>query len=251
MCDAASLTPGETVLEIGPGTGILTKELLARGVQVIALETDPRAIAVLNDTFAEAIASGQLTIHHTDVRTGALSKFVPKTVCSYKIVANIPYYLSGLLFRAALTDPHQPTTVVFLVQKEVAKRAHTSPQQSKKQSLLSLSVAAYGKTRYVRTVSRGHFTPPPRVDSAIIAIEGISRDFFADCNEELFFSILKRGFANKRKQLVSNLTPDYPRDLLLKVLAELNLTTTVRAEDIDHATWKQLVQRLSTATPAL
>lgn len=246
MCDAANLNSGETVLEIGPGTGVLTRELLARGVQVIALETDQRALAILEDSFASEIQSGQLTLQQADVRTGTLSDFIPAATTHYKVVANIPYYLSGLLFRAVLTGARQPSTVVFLVQKEVAKRAHSNPLIAEKQSLLSLSVRVYGNTRYVKTVTRGHFTPPPKVDSAIIAIDDISRDFFRDCDEALFFATLRIGFGNKRKQLLHNLASHYHRDVAEVALTKAGLPPTVRAEDVPLLSWKRLVQHLST-----
>lgn len=249
MCDAAALQPEDMVIEIGPGTGVLTKELLARGAQVVALETDPRAITILQDNFAAAIHAGQLHLHKADVRTGELSDYLPTPATEYKVVSNIPYYLSGLLFRTVLTATHQPQTVVFLVQKEVAKRAHYNPHTDQKQSLLSLSIQVYGQTRYIKTVTRGHFTPPPNVDSAIIAIDHISRDFFHDCDEELFFKTLRLGFGNKRKQLLHNLATVYSREVATSALESVDVPLTVRAEDMTATKWKALVQVLSTDNP--
>lgn len=248
MCDAAEINSGETVLEIGPGTGVLTRELLARGALVIAVEADQRALAILADTFSQELHTGQLTLHHTDVRTGTLGNFIPTHTDRYKVVANIPYYLSGLLFRTVLTDARQPSTVVFLVQKEVAKRAHSNPNKVEKQSLLSLSVRVFGSTRYVKTVTRGHFTPPPRVDSAIIAIDDISRNFFTDCDELLFFNTIRLGFGNKRKQLLHNLATQYNREVMVAALEKAGIDPSVRAEDLALASWKRLVQVLPTAT---
>lgn len=244
MCDAAALSAGEVVLEIGPGTGVLTRELLARGVRVIGLEADTRAIQVLEDTFGEEMGAGQLTLHHTDVRELDLGTFglVPQ---GYKVVANIPYYLSGHLFRTFLETDTQPNTIVFLVQKEVAKRAASDPKRDEKESILSLSVKAYGTPTYIRTVGRGHFAPPPQVDSAIIAINGINKNSFIDLSETFFFELLHLGFGQKRKQLLGNLSTRFDREEVLHSFSTLDLPTTVRAEDIAIDIWLQLAQKLS------
>jgi 16S rRNA (adenine1518-N6/adenine1519-N6)-dimethyltransferase len=243
MCAAANLERGDIVLEIGPGTGALTKEILTQGAMVIALEADWRAIESLNETFAEEIATGQLIIHHHDAREIDPSQFglVHK---QYKVIANIPYYISGLLFRTLLEATNQPNTLVFLVQKEVAVRI----ARDKKESLLSLSVKVYGEPTYICTISRGHFTPPPKVDSAIIAITAISKDKLADLSKESFFNVLHLGFGQKRKQLIGNLSAKYPRPVVAKILEEANVLPTVRAEDISIETWLFLVKKLQ-STP--
>lgn len=239
LCDAASLKPGELVLEIGPGTGALTKELLSRGVKVIALEADERALDSLKESFKEPLSSGQLVLHHHDVRELNLSDF-GLAGKDYKVVSNIPYYLSGLLFRMMLTASNQPQTLVFLVQKEVGIRL----ARSKKESLLSLSAQVYGDPLYVCTIARGHFTPPPKVDSAIVAINNISKDRLKGVSEELFFTVLHLGFGQKRKQLLGNLASQYDRSFLERVFSELNLSQTVRAEDVPLQTWLTLVNKL-------
>ena len=239
MCDAADLHVGDIVLEIGPGTGALTKEILARGVTVIALEADMRAIESLQETFEAEIASKQLIVHHHDAREIDPAQF-GLIDQQYKVVANIPYYISGLLFRTLLESKCQPNTLVFLVQKEVATRI----ARDKKESLLSLSVKVYGDPSYICTVSRGHFTPPPKVDSAIIAISNISQEKLAEITKESFFTILHLGFGQKRKQLLGNLSAHYDRELVAAILEEAKLTPTVRAEDISIETWLFLVKKL-------
>ena len=243
MCDAAFVTRGDVVVEVGPGTGALTSALLLRGAQVIALEADRRAIAVLTETFAEAIHRGELVIHHADMRTYDLADLALPG--GYKVVANIPYYLSGMLFRTFLEHSVQPETIVFLVQKEVAKRLTASLERNEKESLLSLSVKLYGTPEYVRSVSRGHFTPPPKVDSAIVAIRDIGRGRLSRIDAEHFFTVLHLGFGKKRKQLLGNLSETYPRDTLTHIFSTLNLPHTVRAEDIPLATWLSLVRALA------
>ncbi len=244
MCDAATIKPGEVVLEVGPGTGILTKEILARGAKVVALEADQRAIEELQKTFPSEITSKNLVIYHSDVRELKLEEVNEISDHSYKVVANIPYYLSGMLFRMFLESTVQPTDLVFLVQKEVAKRASGSLAKGEKESLLSLSVQAYGEGRFVKAVGRGPFFPPPAVDSGIIAITNINRDNFKELDEKFFFSTLHLGFAQKRKQLLGNLAKNYDRQRLFELFSELELREDIRAEDVPLEKWLELATKL-------
>ena len=246
MCDAADIIPGDIVLEIGPGTGVLTAELLRREAVVVALEADARAITALEETFIEEIASGKLILLHTDVRTLDLGT-VPHIVDQkFKVVANIPYYLSGLLFRTFLESDIQPTDLVYLVQKEVAKRGCSNISIGEKESLLSLSLQVYGTPKYVKTVSRGHFTPPPKVDSGIIAVRNISKENFVEVPESLFFNTLHLGFGQKRKQLLGNLTKQYDRNLLTHIFSTAQIPVSARAEDVPLEKWLTLVKLLAT-----
>ncbi len=244
MCNAAEVAAGDIVLEIGPGTGVLTKEILARGATVVALEADSRAIEILNATCAAEITAKKLHIIHSDVRTLDTTTIPHISDHNFKLVANIPYYLSGLLFRMFLEGPVQPTTLVYLVQKEVAKRATSSLLRNEKESLLSMSVKAYGAPKYVKTVSRGHFTPPPKVDSGIIAITNINRDAFSTLSEPFFFTLLHLGFGQKRKQLLGNLAQSFDRKHLQEIFKDLQLPETIRAEDMSIATWLQLAHKV-------
>lgn len=248
MCEAAGLEEdsaagakgaGRTVLEIGPGTGILTREILSRGANVVAVEADTRAISSLEENFASEIAHGQLTIHHHDARTLDPSQFGLENH-SYIVISNIPYYLSGSLFRSLLDTDCQPSDLVFLVQKEVAERIARDP----KESLLSLSVKAFGDPTYICTVKRGHFTPPPKVDSAVIAVRNISRGNFSEISPTDFFTLLHLGFGQKRKQLLGNLAARYEREQLTTLFSALQLPLTIRAEDIPPTTWLTLATHL-------
>ncbi len=239
MADAASIVPSDIILEIGPGTGALTKELLLRSDRVIAIETDSRAIEVLNHVFAEEIQSGKLTLISGDVRSCDLT-MLGIHAGAYKLVANIPYYLSGFLFRTFLEHTVQPSTIVFLVQKEVAERI----ARDKKESLLSLSVKAYGTPHYIQTVKKGNFTPQPKIDSAIIAITGISKKRLNGVSEMAFFTLLHEGFKSRRKQLLGNLSTLYGREAVVRALTTLTLPLNVRAEDLPLAIWISLAQHL-------
>jgi 16S rRNA (adenine1518-N6/adenine1519-N6)-dimethyltransferase len=249
---AGNVVEGDAVLEIGPGTGVLTDALLKAGAQVTALEADTRAIAILKERFHDEIHRKQLVILERDVRTISLSD-LGFTDGMFKIIANIPYYLSGFLFRFALSSDIQPHTVVFLVQKEVAERV----ARTKKESLLSLSVSCYGTSTYIKTVPRGSFSPPPKVDSAILAITNISRRAFqATCDasqraatqheilerEALFFSLIHIGFGSKRQQLYKLLRKELAQVDWHDVLTHCGISHTARAEDLAIDTWLQLTK---------
>jgi 16S rRNA (adenine1518-N6/adenine1519-N6)-dimethyltransferase len=139
-----------------------------------------------------------------------------------------------------LTAPHQPSALAFLVQKEVAERI----ARTKKESILSLSVKAYGMPKYVRTVTKGNFSPPPSVDSAILAITNISRKNFKNVSEEKFFSVVKAGFAQKRKTLAGNLKKIFG-ERSESALAACGIPEKARAEDVPLQKWLALTIRLS------
>lgn len=244
MCDAADLQEGDVVLEVGPGTGVLTREILKRGASVVALEADIRAIDALKESFADEIKQKKLVLYHTDVRKLDLRMINEVRDHSFKVVANIPYYLSGHLFRTFLESNIQPKSLVFLVQKEVAKRMTEDISRGGKESILSLSVKVYGTPLYVKAVSKGHFTPPPKIDSAIVLVQNITRDNFVDIDPALFFKLLHLGFGQKRKQLLGNLSKQYERNTLTNIFSTLSLPVSIRAEDVPLEKWLSLTAAL-------
>lgn len=229
---AARVGEGDTVLEIGPGTGLLTRALLAKAGKVIAVETDPELIPLLEEAFAAEIGEGKLVLHHADIRS-----FDPSGLGEYRLVANIPYYITGEIIRQFLTHTHKPRSMTLLVQKEVAERI----ARSKKESLLSLSVKVFGTPLYMFKVPRGAFRPAPNVDSAVLSIQGIdSKAFPSSEDEERFFSILRAGFAHKRKLLARNLEELAGREAVLAAFAQAKIAEKARAEDVSLAQWKTL-----------
>lgn len=230
VADAAGVQKGTVVLEVGPGKGALTVELLRRGARVIAVEKDPQMVHVLEAQFPKEIKSKKLKIVSGDVRDFPPDALVPKG--AYVVAANIPYYITGELIRTFLTAKNQPDAVALLVQKEVAERI----ARSKKESILSLSVKVFGTPRYVETVKRGNFAPPPKVDSAILAVTDISRKNFTQVSEENFFKVVKAGFGQKRKTLAGNLK---------RVCGStLGVEDKVRAEDVPLSEWLSIARRL-------
>ena len=243
MADAGKITGKDTILEIGPGTGMLTRTFLARGAKVVAIEADPRAVEILHETFPEAIKNRKLILIHGDIRE-MRAEDIPVSPHDYILIANIPYYLSGYLFRYFLSGDIQPKRLVFLVQKEVAERI----ARDEKESLLSLSVKAFGVPRYVSTVKRGNFRPQPKIDSAIIAVDKISKERFAEVPETFFFDVLHFGFAAKRKMLLGNLAKQFDRTLLENTFDSLGIPQNSRGEDLDIHTWTRLVHALHTVS---
>ncbi len=242
MADSASVSSGDIVLEVGPGTGVLTRELLSRGATVVAIEADDRAIETLKKAFPAEIMARKLILFHGDIREMPLATLDPLIIPrGYKVVANIPYYLSGMLFRTFLETDIQPTDLVFLVQREVAERIVRDP----KESLLSLSIKVFGDPSYIKTVGKGNFTPPPKVDSAIIAVRNISKERLHGLPEAFFFKILHLGFGSKRKQLIGNLSKLFPREVLVHTFSTLSIREDIRGEDIPSHTWVTLVSALS------
>ncbi len=240
MVEAASVEAKDTILEIGPGTGVLTKAILNKGAKVIALEADLRAIEYLHKNFTEDIESNKLIIHHNDVRELDLRGLSLKAG-QFKVVANIPYYLSGFLLRTLLESKIQPSSLTFLIQKELANRI----VRDKKESLLSLSVKAFGQPRYQKTVTKGHFFPMPKVDSAIITVANINMDNFKDFSSTFFFEILHLGLGKKRKQLLTNLTEKHNRLSLEKIFNQLPLSLKIRGEDVSLNQWLKLTLLLA------
>jgi 16S rRNA (adenine1518-N6/adenine1519-N6)-dimethyltransferase len=227
---AARLTHDSVVFEIGPGTGMLTRELLKLAGNVIALEADHELYEKLQNDFADEIVSKRLKLIYGDIRTFDISA-LPK---GYVLAANIPYYLTGEIFRMFLTTNNQPSSMTLLVQKEVAERI----ARSKKESILSLSVKAYGEPTYEFTVPRGAFKPAPNVDSAVLAVRGISRtNFRNNGEEERFFTLLHAGFAHKRKFVRSNLAA--------AGLSAGDISEKARAEDLPLSAWLAIIRKKS------
>lgn len=236
IIQASGVESGETVVEVGPGTGLLTKELLKTGARVIAIEKDDRLIPVLKETFGSHIEEGVLTLMHGDVL-----KELPNIEGPYRVIANIPYYITGKLLRLFLEREHKPMSVTVMVQKEVAERIVAKDM---KESLLSLSIKVYGDPRYVRTVKAGNFNPAPKVDSAVLHIDNISTKNFTSVSENFFFEVLHKGFSSKRKKVFKNLT-SYNKERALDTAFETcSIEKGLRAEDLSVKDWLCLAQHL-------
>ncbi|MBU2103512.1 ribosomal RNA small subunit methyltransferase A [Patescibacteria group bacterium] len=235
---AANLSKDAVVLEIGPGTGMLTRELLTQVARVVAVEADGTLVEELRETFAVEIAEERLELIHADIRSFDAS-VIGET---YHLVANIPYYITGEIIRQFLTEKHQPSSMTLLVQKEVAVRI----ARAEKESLLSLSVKVYGTPSYCFTVPRGAFVPAPNVDSAVLHIKDISRSSFELPEQETqFFTCIRAGFAHKRKRLAKNLEEYWDREVIMGAFEACTIAKDARAEELKLADWLQLARELN------
>lgn len=243
ITEAAEVNSRDIVVEVGPGKGILTRALLPAAREIIAIEKDERLAFRLTLDFKKEIQSKKLTLRVADILSwNPADEHLQKN--GYKVVANIPYYLTGALIKKFLSEAIHPNTLVFMIQKEVAKRIVASDE---KESLLSIAVKAYGTPRYIETVKAGSFSPPPKVDSAIIKIESISKKNFENVSENAFFAVLKAGFAKKRKKLLSNISDILPKEAVLDAFASAGLSENTRAEEVSLSLWLSLARSLSPA----
>ncbi len=248
IVSAASIQTGETVLEIGPGTGVLTAALIGAGAKVVAIEKDARAIDILKERFSTELKSGALVLIEGDILDDGVTDRLEHdgiiTEKRFSVVANIPYYITGAILEKFLEGRLRPDRMVLLVQKEVAERIVA---RDGKESILSISVKAFGTPKIVANVPRGAFTPPPSVDSAIISIQNISGEAFDGSARDIraFFQVVRAGFAHKRKFARRNLETVARSEDIDAIWAALSLDQKARAEDIPVKTWIDISESLN------
>lgn len=245
---AAELVATDTVLEIGPGLGSLTQHLAAQAGRVVAVELDNRLIELLREQFAN---QPHVQIIHGDILEldpGSLVQNVAEATLatlptsdsllptSYKVVANLPYYITSAVLRHLLEAASKPTRIVVLVQKEVAERICAQPGDL---SLLAVSVQYYARPTLVHRVPASAFYPPPKVDSAVLRLDVLPTPAVADIAPEAFFRIVRAGFSQKRKQLANTLSAGLhiPKPALVATLEKLGIDPKRRAETLTLAEW--------------
>lgn len=195
VLEAAAPLEGEKVLEIGPGMGVLTKKLSKVADEVIAVEIDGRMVSILKTM---CLKCTNLTVREMDIRN-----FDPTDIGDYKVVANLPYYLTSHIIRKFLEETNKPKQMILMMQKEVAERICARPN---KMNLLGISVQFYGEPTLITVVPREAFYPTPQVNSAIVRINLYNSPLFSDVEADKFFRLVKAGFSEKRKQLINSLS---------------------------------------------
>ena len=243
IASAAELTPADVIVEVGPGLGVLTKELAGQAGWVIAIELDNKLAALLGQTLAPF---DNVTIINDDVlqiEPGALlnqpkARF-PQAINSYKVVANLPYYIASPVLRHFLEASAKPQTMVVMVQREVAEVIVAKPGQM---SLLSVSVQLYGEPRIISYVPAQCFYPAPEVDSAILRINLYPQPAVAVDDEDSFFSLVRAGFTAPRKQIGNSLAQGLGRAKgeVLPLLERANIASQRRAETLTLGEWARL-----------
>ena len=195
ICSAAYLDKNDTVLEVGPGPGTLTRLLAEKAGRVVAVELDEKRAAGL----PERVQANNLEVVSEDILKLDLSRLHE----GYKVVANIPYYLTGKLLRHLSEDPNPPSRAVLLLQKEVAERVAAAPGAM---SILSVTTQFYWNISLGKVIPAALFTPPPKVDSQVLILERRQEPLFDDVEPDKFFRLVKAGFAQPRKTLLNNLS---------------------------------------------
>lgn len=243
IISASQIKKDDLILEVGPGLGALTQELIKHGDRVVAFEVDKNFAKVLNKLKEVA---NNLEIVWQDILSltdADWAKILFKhKKDNYKIVANIPYYLTSKFIQKFILAEKQPESMVLMIQKEVAERIVA---RDDKNSLLSLSVAFYAKSKIETIVTKDNFYPAPKVDSAVINIFDIHFWSYSQ-DEKKTWQLIKRGFASKRKKLVNNLStdPNLSKEKILDVFLKLKLDKNVRAENLSPEDWLNLSQNL-------
>ena len=231
ICQAAELRPTDTVLEVGPGQGDLTRHILKDAQKVISVEIDKD----LSGELSEKISDPKLRVVNQDILKFDLTQLP----ASYKVVANIPYYLTSNLIRILSESPNPPQTMVILVQKEVAERVAARPGQM---SLLSVSAQLYYQPSLGQVVPAALFEPPPKVDSQILILRRHQTPLIRDLDTKLFFRLVKAGFAGRRKKLRGSLSAGLSIDKHQadKLLKTAGIDGSLRAQNLGLSDWHKL-----------
>jgi len=254
IAEAAEIKSTDTILEIGPGLGNLTHYLVSQAGHVIAVEVDEELAANLEINLSHHIPpipedvppevlkvskDGTWKERLTVVQGDILKFDLNELPVGYKVVANIPYYLTSNLLRVLAESSNPPSAMVLLVQKEVAQRVCAEPGQM---SLLSVSVQLYYDTRLGVVVPAKLFTPPPKVDSQVVILRRYAKPLFKGLDNQKFFQIVKAGFSGRRKKLRSSLAAGLhiSKGQADELLAKAKINGNLRAQNLSVADWHNL-----------
>lgn len=235
IADCAQLNDSDTVLEIGPGLGTLTSVLLRHANKVVAVEFDKE----LAEKLPKQFPGTHLTVVHQDI----LSYDLTTLPTGYKVVANVPYYITSKIVQLLSESLNPPSLIVLLVQKEVAQRLAARPGDM---SIMSVAAQVYAEVSLGPVVLAEYFTPPPKVDSQVVIMKRRAVPLYGDIEEKDFFRIVKAGFSERRKKLRSSLAGGLgvDKELIDTTLDECNLPTDVRPQELSVDDWFQVVDTL-------
>lgn len=241
IAESGDLNNSDTVLEIGPGLGTLTSSLLKRAKKVIAVEFDKNLAQNLLPQFP----GKNLEVFNEDILHFNLDK-LPK---NYKVVANVPYYITSKIIQNLLMANNKPSKIVILIQKEVAERIVA---EKGNMSILAVSVQVFAKAKLGIEVPREFFTPPPRVDSQVVVLETRERNLIeifnlennCEISEKEFFRIVKAGFAAKRKKIIKSLSANLAisKEQAAEILEKCEVSPDLRAQDLEIEKWLKIAK---------
>lgn len=254
IADAAEVKASDTILEIGPGLGHLTRILAHRARHVIAIEIDAELetqlqtdftgvanVAFARGDFLDASPSDWITKY--SMQPSEIASASVSDVLSYKVVANLPYYITSAILRHLLEAEQKPQIIVVMVQREVAQRIVAQPPAM---NLLAVSVQYYALPRIVRTIAAGAFYPPPKVDSAVVRLDmrAAPREHSTPSK---FFEIVRAGFGERRKQLFNALRHGLTNDetSIVRALTRAHIAPVRRAETLALDEWLLLERALT------
>ena len=238
IVDMSEILPTDTVLEIGPGLGALTRHLAAAAKQVVAVELDGRLLPALEETIR---GFTNIEIIQADILDLDPAKIIP--VPDYLVVANIPYYITSAIFRHLLETEPRPRRIVLTMQKEVAERICAKPGDM---SLLALSVQVYGAPRIAAKIPAGAFHPAPKVDSAVVRVDLFPSPIIPPPQLDTFFNLAKAGFSQKRKTLRNSLSAGMKKSpaQIEETLRAAGIDPMRRAETLSLEEWRELTVRM-------
>lgn len=246
IINAAKLSDEDVVMEIGPGLGVMTRELARQAGIVVAIELDDKLAAILKQTLA---SFPNVNIVNRDIletnpavllrEQQAESLAAMRGPLGYKVVANLPYYITSIVMRHFLEASLKPEIIVVMIQKEVAEAIIAEPGKT---SVLSISVQFYGKAEIVNYVTAKSFYPMPKVDSAILKIVLYDKPAVAVTDEKSFFELVRAGFSASRKQIANSLAQGLalPKAEVLTLLTEAGIRPHRRAETLTLEEWARL-----------
>ncbi|MFH0830579.1 MAG: 16S rRNA (adenine(1518)-N(6)/adenine(1519)-N(6))-dimethyltransferase RsmA [Parcubacteria group bacterium] len=234
---AAALVSSDTVLEIGPGSGVLTQKLVECVGRVVAIDIDPYLLEV---TRLACQGANNLELRLEDVRKINLPKLFGQK--EYVLVSNVPYYLSGYLLELFTETPNSPKRMVLTLQREVAERIVAGPGE---QSILSIAIALFGRAKLMQVVSRSAFWPEPKVDSAVLVIERHVQPIVLAAQKKPLMRVVKAGFSAKRKKLANALAGGLHLEVVevRERLKQAGLDPNIRAQELTLKDWALLSQK--------
>jgi 16S rRNA (adenine1518-N6/adenine1519-N6)-dimethyltransferase len=253
ILSAAELSPGDIVVEVGSGLGILTEGLAKRGVKVIAVELDSKLVALLKKRLA---AFPDVKIIQADILKVTPQRLLQNNlpaselVRGYKVIANLPYYITSPVLRHFLEAQPRPSEMVVMVQKEVGEAIAATPG---KMSLLSVKTQFYSQPAIISYVPAASFYPPPKVDSVILRMDVYSRPPIEVSDFAGFFDIIMHGFSAPRKQLRNSLAHSLgmPPSQVASLLEKAGIEAKRRAETLSLEEWRKLWETFAPFTKNL